>query len=106
MVLSISRRYFNDEPKRVQMIGLVIMLNPKVNELYQLLYNDSFVEFYNLACIYLAVRNQPVAAAAMLSMAISIKAGAILLLPSLLGWIQYQSGTITLLASICVILAI
>ena len=79
MVLSIAGSYFKAEPKRIQMIGFIIMLNPKVNELYQLLYNDSFVEFYNVACIYLAARNRPVLAAVMLSLAISIKAGAVLL---------------------------
>jgi Gpi18-like mannosyltransferase len=89
MVLSIGCSYFKAEPKRIQMIGFMIILNPKVNELYQLLYNDSFVEFYNFACIFFAMKNKPVLAAAMLSMAISIKAGAVLMLPSLLGWIQY-----------------
>lgn len=107
MVLSMAVRYFSSEPSRVQMIGFLIIFNSKVNELYQLLYNDSFVEFCIFAAIYsLASLNRPIVASMLLSLAISIKTGAILLLPCLLGWIQYSNGTLSLLASVITIMSI
>jgi len=107
MVQSLALRYFNGEPQRVQMIGFLLVFNSKIIELYDKLYNDSFVEFFNFATIYcLAKLNRPIVASMLLSLAISIKTGAILLLPCTLGWIQYSNGTLTLLASIITILSI
>lgn len=75
----------------------MLILNFRISEIYHLLYNDSFIEFYNIACIYLAVHNKPVIAAAMVSLSISMKAGGVLLLPSFLGWTQYNNGTFKLI---------
>lgn len=88
------------------MIGLMLVLNWRMHEYYQLVYNDAFLEFFIFSCILLASKNWPLGAATMLSAAISIKAGGLLLLPALLGWIQYQNGTLKLLQSVSVILMV
>jgi len=106
MIISLAIKYFKSEPKRIQIIGFMLILNCRIAGLYQLLYNDSFIEFYNISCIYLAVRNKPVLAAVMISLSVSMKVGGVLLLPSLLGFTQYNNGTLKLLQAIFVILAI
>ena len=40
----------------------------------------------------------------MLSAAISMKAGGLLLLPAVLGWIQYQNGTLKLFQAIVIMI--
>ena len=107
IIVSIARRYFNSEPSRAQIIGFLILSNQSLHELYQFLYNETFQEFFVLFAIFsMTVLNRPVLAAIVLSWAISLKALAILLLPGMLGWIQYKHGTITLLASIAVIIVV
>jgi uncharacterized membrane protein len=58
-----------------------------------------------LGIYLLACRNLPVVAALVFSMAISLKAGAILYLPALLGVIQYRHGVFKLLLSILVMVS-
>jgi hypothetical protein len=71
-----------------------------MHEYYQLLYNDAFLEFVIISCMFLASKNRPIGAVTLLSVAISLKAGGLLLLPALLGWVQYQHGTGKLLLSL------
>ena len=107
IIISLARRYFNAEPSRAQIIGFLIVSNQSLHELYQNLYNETFQEFFVLSAIFcLVALNRPIVAAVILSLAISLKALAILLLPGMLGWIQYKHGTVSLLASIQVIVAI
>lgn len=54
-------------------------------------------------CLYAISSNKPTLAALMLTMAMSIKAGAMLLVPSILGCIQYQWGTLKLIKSVFII---
>ena len=49
-------------------------------------------------------KEKPILAALMLTLGISVKAGAILMLPGLMGWTQYQYGTIRLIASVILII--
>jgi hypothetical protein len=62
------------------------MANSRVRREESLLYNDQFMEMICVLGIYLiAVKGNPVAASAVFSVAISLKAGAILYVPALLG---------------------
>lgn len=107
LVIKISLNYFkNKETHRVQMIALMILLNHRMHELYQGYYNDAFLELFVVACIYFATSNRPVSAVMCLSIAITLKAGAILLIPALFGWIHYQHGTFKLLQSLFIFLLI
>ena len=58
---------------------------------------------YIVLCLYMVTQNRPIIAAMFLTLGLSIKAGAMLLLPSFLGWIQYQYGTKTLFLNFFII---
>jgi len=88
------------------MIGMMLLLNWRMQEYYQLAYNDAFLEFFIFACIYMVSKNRPLFAMIMLSLAISIKAGGLLMLPAVLGWTQYKYGTIKLVQSIIILISI
>lgn len=66
------------------------------------MFNDSFTAFYILLCLYFVAYNKPIKGVLCLSLGLSIKAGAILLVPSFFGWVQYQHGTKTLILAIFV----
>ena len=107
MIISLARRYFGSEPSRVQVLGFLIISNHGINELYQLMYNENFLEFFMLCTIFcVAVLNRPILGSLILSFGISVKVPAILILPGLLGWIQYKNGTLTLLACLTAIIAV
>jgi predicted membrane-bound dolichyl-phosphate-mannose-protein mannosyltransferase len=69
------------------------------------MYNDQIMIMYVLISITLLVKNRPIIASCFLTLALSVKAGAVLLLPSFLGAIQYNFGTRTLLTSLILIAA-
>ena len=71
------------------MTAILLLLNWRMHEYHTLLYNDSFLELTIILSMYLASSKRPVGAVAALSVAVSLKAGGILLLPALLGWVQY-----------------
>jgi uncharacterized membrane protein len=56
--------------------------------------------------MWLLSKNRPYLSAIFLSLAISIKAGAVLLIPSVFGLVHYYNGTITLVNVILIILSI
>jgi uncharacterized membrane protein len=69
------------------MVCFMMLANEEIRELNQLLFNDSLLGIYIVASIYLMTVNRPMWAALMLTVGISIKAGAMLLIPGLLGCI-------------------
>lgn len=70
------------------------------------LFNDSFTVLYVAMAIYYVILNgNPIWASFWFTMALSVKAGAMLLVPAFLGWIQYQHGLRNLLACIFVIVS-
>jgi Gpi18-like mannosyltransferase len=105
LIAVFSYKYFKNDPLKAQMVCFILMANEEVRELNQLLFNDSILELYIIFCIYFVTINRPLWASLMLSLGISIKAGAILLLPGFLGWTQYQYGTLTLLSACTLIIS-
>ena len=82
----------------------MLLGNEEIREFNMYLFNDSILFLYIILSIYyISVKNRPVLAAFLLTLSLSIKAGAMLLVPSFLGWIQYHHGTIILIKSILVI---
>ena len=69
------------------MVCFMMLANEEIRELNQLLFNDSLLGIYIVASIYLMTVNRPMWAALKLTVGISIKAGAMHLIPGLLGWI-------------------
>lgn len=58
---------------------------------------------YVVICMYLLARNRPIWAALFLTLSLSVKAGAVLLVPSFFGWIHYHYGTQNLAAALLVV---
>jgi len=67
------------------------------------MFNDTFLALYIVICFYLLTKNCPIYAATFLTFSLSIKAGAMLLVPSFLGWIQYQYGVWKLIVCVLII---
>jgi Gpi18-like mannosyltransferase len=69
------------------MVCFILLGNEEIREFNAYLFNDTFLALYILVCIYLISMNRPFLAALFLTMSCSIKAGAMLMLPSFLGWV-------------------
>lgn len=52
---------------------------------YSTMYNDEIMILYLVIAIYLTLRNRPIAASFFVTLSLSVKVGALLLLPSFLG---------------------
>jgi len=85
------------------MIAFVLFSNPMDRFLHHMAFNDQFMMLYMLICIYLTLKNYPLTASLMATVALSIKAGVLFILPGFLGSIQYNFGTFTLIKSIVII---
>lgn len=70
------------------------------------MYNDEVMMMWVVICMYLVVLNRPILASFVLTWALSIKAGVLLLLPAFLGQMQYNYGTLTLIKSIAIIISV
>ena len=69
------------------------------------MFNDTFLALYVMICIYFIASNKPLWASFFLTLSLSVKAGAMLLVPSFMGWIHAHYGTKNLLMSFFVIAA-
>jgi Gpi18-like mannosyltransferase len=54
-----------------------------------LTFNDSILALYVILCLYFMSSGWPKISVFMLTIAISIKAGALLMVPAALGWVHY-----------------
>ena len=63
---------------------MMIATNVREVQLVGKLYNDNLMGFFVILCLYFLQKKRPMTAATMLTLGISIKAGAILALPGLL----------------------
>lgn len=88
---------------RAQMIAFILVGNKGDRGYWSTMYNDEIMMLYMLIAIYYMLRNKPLIGSFWVTMALGVKAGVILLLPGLLGQIQYNHGTIKLLLSIAII---
>lgn len=95
-VARLSFTYFTSEPHRAQLICFLLLGNEQIREFNQHLFNDTFLAMYIIICIYLLTRNRPVMAALFLTLSLSVKAGAMLMVPSFFAWVHYFYGTKTL----------
>ena len=100
----VAYSYWRDQPMRAQMICFMLLGNEEIREFNEYLFNDTFLAMYILICIYLVAVNRPFLAALFLTMSCSIKAGAMLMLPSFLGWVQFHYGAQRLI--ICIVIII
>ena len=90
LVARISYSYFRKTPERAQIICFMLLGNEEIREFNQYLFNDSLLALHMMLCLYfILVKNRPLLAAFFITMSISIKAGAVLMLPTFLGWLMY-----------------
>lgn len=104
MVCQIVLKYFKQDKRTAQFVVLMLLFNQEIREFNQMLFNDAFLSFYITLCFYLLfVKNQPLKASLAATAALGMKAGAVLVLPGLLGFLHYQHGTLTLLSAVFII---
>ena len=96
-VIMIAQNYFKRQVWRAQLVAFALVSNGFVHWRHLDLFNDSILAFYAVLSIWLMTRDKPLHSAVAAGLAVSIKAGALLLLPSILGWTHYFYGTKRLL---------
>jgi Gpi18-like mannosyltransferase len=85
----------------------MLLGNEEIREFNQYLFNDSLLALHVMLALYfLLVRNKPVIASFFLTLSISIKAGAILMIPTFMGWIMYLHGLVVLVKCFTVVLTV
>ena len=87
------------------MVAFILVGSRRDREKWSHMYNDEIMILYILIAIFYSLRAKPLKSAFWLTLAMSLKAGALLLLPALLGHIHYQHGLGTLLASVLLIVS-
>ena len=109
-VTDISYVYFSDDAKslsrssQAQFIGFILLASKEDRSFYSFLYNDEIMMLYIVITIYLVITNRPTGAAWMFTIALSVKAVVLLLLPAFLGQVQYNHGTLTLLKTLVIVI--
>jgi uncharacterized membrane protein len=89
---------------KAQMVAFVLMANMDDRLLSTMAFNDQIMMLYLLVCIYYCINNHPLKASAFLAIALSIKSGAFLFVPSFLGVIFINYGTFALFKSLNVLI--
>ena len=69
------------------------------------MYNDQTMMLYIMITIYLTLTNRPLLAAFFYTLGLSVKAGVLLMLPSFLGSIHMNYGTVNLIKSVIIIVS-
>lgn len=106
-ILKISYSYFRDRKHRAQMVCFCLIANERLRKLNVQLFNDSLMFFYLVFATYLIViHKRPKLASLFITLGISLKVGALLILPSFLGIVQYQYGFRNLLVVIFIIISL
>jgi hypothetical protein len=103
IIMRISKICFRNDLRKVQLIGFILITNHNYHLFNVMMFNDQLIGFFALLTIYKLVADQPLSAALFVSMALSIKAGGLLLVPTVFGWLHYFYGTTKLLQGILVL---
>ena len=85
---------------RAQLMAFVFLSSNDDRKFFFEMFNDQIMLMYIILAMYSFVRSRPALGVLFFSLAYGIKAGAILLIPSMLGLIQLNHGTIKLILSI------
>jgi len=105
-VIKISYLYFYYSPEKAQLIAFILLANKNDRIFHSEMYNDEVMMMWLVIAIYLVLQNRPMLASLVFTWALSIKAGVLLLMPAFLGQMQYNFGTVNLIKSIIIILAV
>lgn len=105
-VAQLARTYFRGRPGNAQLIAFMLVTNTFLMRHSQDMFNDSILAIYAIFSILLMAWDRPLLASASMSMALSVKAGALLLVPSMMGWVHFFYGTKKLIQSLGVYLGL
>ena len=111
LACQINYLYFNANTQKgnhgstPQFLCFILLYNMTNRSLYFQMYNDEIMFMYVLGAIYFTLKDRPYVASALVTLALSVKAGVILILPSFLGCLQYNYGTKTLMKCLAIIVA-
>lgn len=97
IVTEMARKIWRNKRQTAQLIGFILATNHFMVRSHQQVNNDDILELYAILTILLMAIDKPVWSVACLSLSLSIKAGAMLLIPTTFGWIQYYYGTLKLI---------
>jgi len=100
----LEKYYDESRSSRAQMIAFILLAAKEDREYWATMYNDEIMMLYMIIAIYVTIKNKPLWGTFWFSLALSVKAGVILLIPGLLGQIQYNHGTFKLLTAFVIII--
>jgi hypothetical protein len=101
-IMELARMYFRNNIRKAQLIGFVMVTNLAKSSTHMDLFNDDMISFYATLSILMLAKDRPLLSVLALSLGI-VKAGIILLIPTVVGLIHYFYGTFMLLLSIVVL---
>jgi len=89
------------------MVCFSMLANETVRRLNMSMFNDTLMCFYLILATYLIViHRRPKLASLFITIGISLKVGALVILPSFLGIVQYQHGIYNLVVVILIIVSV
>ena len=92
LISNIAYKYFKGAPEKAQLITFIILANEPDRVFNQLQFNDQVLGMFIYLVIYFVQRNSPYKAIIAFTTGLSIKAGALIILPAFLGIIHYRYG--------------
>jgi hypothetical protein len=100
----VEKYYDESRSSKAQMIAFILLAGKEDRMYWSTMYNDEIMMLYMLIAIYVTIKNKPLAGTFWFTLALSVKAGVILLIPALLGQIQYNHGTLKLFMALVIII--
>ena len=92
LISKIAFKYFKNSPEKAQLITIVMLANEPDRVFSQLQFNDQVLGLFIYLVIYFVQRNSPIKAIIAFTTGLSIKAGALIIMPAFLGIIHYRYG--------------
>ena len=91
------------ENTRAQLVAFAFLASNTDREFWNLMYNDEVMMAAIMLSIFLLAKGRPLIGTFVFSVALGLKAGALLLIPALLGSIQYNHGPFYLAGAVLII---
>jgi len=92
IISRISYRYFKGSPEKAQLITFILLANEPDRVFNQLQFNDQVLGMFIYLVIYFVQMDAPYKAIIAFTTGLSIKAGALIIMPAFLGIIHYRYG--------------
>ena len=106
LVSKMSYDYFEGEPMRAHLISFILLSSQADRRFNELMFNDQVLGLLIFFMIYFVSKGKTTIGAMAFTLGLSIKAGALLVVPTLLGSIMYVAGFNALIKAIILILSV